>query len=637
MSLFRQLWLAIISLMVFIFIGSFLVSVFSARSYLEQQLSLKNIDNAESLALSISQQPNRDPVAVALVIAAQFDTGHYQLIRLVDPERRVIVEKQYTAADHDAPAWFVRLFPLHASDGIAQVQDGWRQLGTLTVISHARFAYRELWQGALKLSAWFLAAGLIAGIVGSFVIRFIVHPLNQVVGQAQAISDRRFITLTEPRTLELKSVVRAMNEMVARLKQFLAEEALRLDALRRAANHDPVTGLANRALLMNQFQDALTREDASPFGAFLLVRLSALDEINRQIGHHAADELLQRVAAILTVVGHQHHESIAARLKGADFALLIPGTSDLAALATTTTQALLQSLQKDWPTLSEYFHLGAVAYQSGEKLGVILATADQMLATAESKGVNAWHASTETPVPRIHSAETWYSLLNSMLAKQRVKLAFFPVLTIHDQVWHQEGFIRLQADNSDTWLVAGDFMPMAVRHKLTATLDLVIVEHALETLHSISGDIAINLCAETMTDWGFRNNLIHLLNRHSALCKRLHVEATEYGALRQIEAFRDLSRLLKGYGCRVGIDHAGPQLSHWPQFADLGLDYLKIDYGFIRGIDQAPQNQAFLNGLCKMAHSMGIKVIAEGVQNELELACLPEMGFDGVTGPAVKH
>ena len=637
MSLFRQLWLALISLMTFIFIGSFLVSVLSARGYLEQQLSLKNIDNAESLALSISQQPSKDPVSLALVIAAQFDTGHYQLIRLVSPERQVIVEKQYVGTVSDAPAWFERLFPLRASNGVAQVQDGWRQLGTLTVVSHTRFAYRELWQGSLKLLAWFLAAGFLAGIIGSLVMRVIARPLNQVVGQAHAISERQFITLAEPRTLELKSVVRAMNEMVGRLKEFFAEEAQRLDTLRRAVNHDPVTGLANRTLFMNQFQDALSREEAAPTGALILVRLAALDNINRRIGHQATDELLQRISAILNVIGSQHNASIAARLKGADFALLIPGDANLPTLATTTTQALLQSLQKDWPGLTEYFHLGVVAYQRGEKLSDILAAADQMLATAEAKGANAWHASSQVPTPQVRSAEAWYSTLNSVLAKQRVKLVFFPIMSMQDQVWHQEGFIRLQTESSDPWLVAGDFMPMAVRHKLTATLDLVIAEHALETLHATQGDIAINLCAETITDWGFRNHLTLLLERHPALCKRLHIEVTEYGAFRQLEAFRDLSRTLKRHGCQVGIDHAGQQLSHWPQLADLGLDYLKVDYAFIRGIDQAPQNQAFLSGLCNMAHRMGIKVIAEGVQSELELASLPALGFDGVTGPAVKR
>lgn len=634
MSLFRQLWLAIISLMLFIFIGSFVISLLSARAYLEQQLSLKNIDNAEALALTLSQQPNKDPVAVALVISAQFDTGHYQLIRLTSPEQRVLAEHQYRGTDEETPDWFVRLFPIRANPGVAQVQDGWRQLGTLTVVSHNRFPYRELWHGSLKLLAWFLAAGLLAGGIGSLVIRFIARPLNQVVGQAQAISERRFITLTEPRTLELKSVVRAMNDMVRRLKQFFSEEASRLEALHRALNHDPVTGLANRELFMNKFQSTLGREEAPYIGAFILVRLSTLDGINRQIGHGATNQLLQRIAAILEEACARHTDSVAARLKGSDFALLVPGEENIPALAATLTQSLLQPLQANWPGLTEYFHLGAVTYHRGDQLGATLAAADQILATAEAKGANTWHAAPADQM-QARSAEAWYSVLNSVLAKQRLKLALFPVATLDGQALHQEGFVRLQTEHDDTWMVAGDFMPMAVRHKLTAALDLAVAEHALAALQTTPGNIAINFCAETISDWGFRNNLTRLLDSHPALCPRLCVEVTEYDAFRELEAFRDLARTLKQYGCAIGIDHAGQQLNQWPRIADLGLDYLKVDYEFIRGAQQAPGDREFLGGLCKIAHAMGIQVIAEGLQETNELELLPALGFDGATGPAV--
>lgn len=636
MSLFRQLWLAIVSLMTFVFIGSFLVSVLSARGYLEQQLTLKNIDNAEALALALSQQPNKDPVAIALVISAQFDTGHYQSIRLVDPEQRVLVEREYTGVDHEVPAWFVRLFPLNTTDGVAQVQDGWRQLGTLTVVSHSRFAYRELWHGALKLLLWFLTAGLIAGGIGSLIMRMIARPLNQVVGQAHAISERQFISLPEPRTLELKSVVRAMNEMVARLKQFFSEEAARLDALRRAVNHDPLTGLANRELFMNRIQDNLNLEEAPAIGTLLLIRLKSLDNINRQIGHGATNQLLQRIAAILNDICQRYDQGSTARLKGADFALLIPGESDHAALAETLTQELLQALQADWPTLKEYFNLSAVIYQRGDQLSTILAAGDQMLATAEAKGANAWHAATEYPTPNVHSAEAWYTLLNSVLEQQNLKLAFYPIVAADGQLWHQEGFVRLQTKADGAYLVAGDFMPMALRHRLTPTLDIAVVKCALGALQTTPGDIAINLCGASIVDWGFRNNLTHLLEHNHNLCQRLCVEVAEYGAFRHMDAYRDLARTLKMHGCRIGLDHAGQQLSQWPQLADLGLDYLKVDYGFIRGVHQASGNREFLTSLCKMAHAMGIKVIAEGVQNEMELALLPALGFDGATGPAVK-
>lgn len=101
MSLTKQLWLAIAAIMAIAFGISFLVSAWSAKTYLEDQLRLKNIDNANSLALSMSQI-EKDPVLIELLISAQFDIGHYQSIRLTSPTGKIMVEQVSDAvADTD--------------------------------------------------------------------------------------------------------------------------------------------------------------------------------------------------------------------------------------------------------------------------------------------------------------------------------------------------------------------------------------------------------------------------------------------------------------------------------------------------------------------------------------------------------
>src|SRR3990167_3105804 len=113
MSLIKQLWLAIIVVTTLAFGGSMLVSVLSARHYLEQQLQVKNIDNATALALSLSQLP-KDPVTVELQVAAQFDAGHYRFIRIVSPTGKTLVERVFTSQPEGAPAWFSALIPIRA-------------------------------------------------------------------------------------------------------------------------------------------------------------------------------------------------------------------------------------------------------------------------------------------------------------------------------------------------------------------------------------------------------------------------------------------------------------------------------------------------------------------------------------------
>jgi nitrate/nitrite-specific signal transduction histidine kinase len=227
MSLVKQLWLAIALVMTVAFGGSLVVSVLSARHYLEQQLQVKNIDNATSLALSLTQL-DKDPVTVELQVAAQFDAGHYRFIRITSPTGEPIVEKVYQGELEGAPQWFAKLIPIHAEPGQALIQDGWKQYGTLTLASHDQYVYKSLWEGTLELLTWFVLGSLASGLVGTLAIKVITRPLGEVVSQAKAIAERRFLTVGEPRTPELRAVTRAMNDMVERLKGMFAVEASRL-------------------------------------------------------------------------------------------------------------------------------------------------------------------------------------------------------------------------------------------------------------------------------------------------------------------------------------------------------------------------------------------------------------------------
>ncbi len=644
MSLFRRIWLAVVALTIAAFVGSLLVNTLTARSYLEKQLYLKNVDNATALALSMSQFREKDPVTIELLVSAQFDTGHYQAIRLTDPAGAVIVERtQESAGEQGAPAWFTRLFPIQAKPGVALVQDGWKQFGSITLQSHGRFAYEALWQGTLDLLAWFVVGGILAGLLGSLMLRLITRPLDRVVDQAHAISKRQFISIAVPKTPELRSVALAMNDMVGRLKQMFADEAARLDSLRRQVNHDATTGLPNREFFIGRLREALVNDDAAPHGLLAMVRLTDLAAINNQLGHVGADRLLQDVAMALTDAASgqtdatQTGKTLAARLRGADFALLLPQASDGGALAEALAQSIKARVASAHPELENIFHIGVAHYRRGQAMDALLANVDNALASAEIQGPNAWHiGEPATDTPLATSGEAWRSMLSEALTGQRLKLASFPVLAASGVVIHQESVVRLQAHADGPWLPAGDFMPMAERLKLTAELDLQVVRMALSGLQAGAGEIALNLSADSIADWGFHNKLIDLLKPQPALCKRLWIEVAEHGVFRQLEAFRDLCHTLKGLGCHVGIEHFGHHFSEIAKVADLGLDYLKVDGSFIRDIHTNPGNQEFLKGLCNMAHSIGVSVIAEGVRSAEELALLPGLGFDGVTGPAVE-
>jgi len=634
MSLIRQLWLAVIASTVIAFAGSFVASMLTARHYLTQQLAIKNNDNAASLALSMSQL-DKDPITIELQVAAVFDSGQYAAVRLIDPEGKLMIEKTSPPNAGDVPAWFVRVFPIESQPGQAQVSNGWNQFGTVELISHSQFAYRELWNGAFKLLVWFIIGGGVMGLLGMQLLRRIKRPLDAVVGQAQAISERRFISIDEPSTPELKSLASAMNAMVGRLKSMFAEEAARLEAVRREATLDCLTGLANRAYFLNQLDAALNDDDAPPTGSLLMLRLADLTGINRRSGRETADDVLRRLAGTLHEIASEKPDTAAARLNGADFALLLPGTQDPAPAAEKLLDALRDMVSTGMIDGERIGHIATSLYLHGQNIGHLLSRLDTALASAEGQSGLAWCRADQTGEQRATSNADWKKLLDGAIQTQRLRLIEFPVAGNGGQLLHLECPLRLQASEGGEWLPAGSFMPMASRLSMTTELDLAAARLAIDRIAAGAPAVAVNLSGESIRVASFRNRLQALVATRKDLAPRLWLEVSEIGAFQHFVEFHAFCNALRPLGCRLGIEHFGRQFSDIGRLHDIGLDYLKVDGSFIRSIDTQSGNQTFLKGLCSIAHNMGLTVIAEGVHSAEELAALPALGFDGATGPAV--
>jgi diguanylate cyclase (GGDEF)-like protein len=636
MSMYRQLWLAIIVSTLLALLGSLLASTLSARAYLSEQLSIKNTDNAAALALSLSQQ-NPEPVAVELAVAALFDSGHYELIRVTDPFGKTMVERQAPAGQSDVPAWFARLLPILASSGRAQISNGWKQFGTIELVSHSRFAYRSLWKSVLEMIAALAAAGLVGGYLGSLVLRRLRQPLDAVIDQAQAIAERRFTTIPEPKVPELRSLALAMNTSVARLKTMFEEEAARLEAVRREANCDPLTGLANRNHFLARLRANLGDEDSGG-GALLLIRIAHLADINQRLGREATDDLLKRVGAVVAQSAASSPEGIGARMNGADYALMLPGCQEPRQLADLLLERLFNEAEPFVGQDPTAF-IGVGRYPRGLETGNVLAQVDTALAAAEANGVSTVIEAdivAEDDAPR--SGEEWSAMILRALDQRQVRLISFPVANLAGGIIHRECPLRLKLDPHGEWLPAGRFLPMAERLRLTSRLDLAAISLGLDQLaaDAASPDLAINLSASSIKDEEFRKELLGRLHRQPKLAARLWLEVAEPGVIHHLEAFRDFVGTLKGSGCRVGIEHFGRQFSQIGLLHDLGLDYLKIDVSFVRGLDGNAGNRAFLKGLSTIAHGIGLMVLAEGVVSAAELRALEHAGFDGATGPAIR-
>lgn len=634
MSLIRQVWLLLIVALALAFAGGFGISLFSARQYLEAQLRFKDQDSAQSLALTLGQQKG-DRAAMELAIASQFDTGHYESIRLVGADGKPIVERAAgTERATTAPRWFVRLFGIHAAAGIAQASDGWRQIGRVEVRSHTSFVHDELWESTLASAGLFLLLAVGAGAIGFYGVSRIRAPLDRAVEQAQAITERRFVVVSEPAVPELRNVTRAMNTMVTRLRSMFDEQAQQVEQLRRQAHCDPLTGLAHRQHFMARLGVALASEDGHASGALVLVRLVDLQALNRRVGRLAADQLIKSAATAMLESAGRNGSTDVGRLNGSDFAILLSEVGSLREPAVDVV-ARLRSLLADHDGVT-YAVASAVRWWHGAPMSSLLAAADQALARAEGRGAYTVEID-DTGDGLVLGEDTWRQRIVGALERREVQLVGFPLVDRLGAVVHLECPLRLRVGPAGEPVPAVQWLPMARRSSLTAQVDVLATELALQAIAVDGVARSVNVSSASLLDNSFLPGIRALLQAHADVAPGLSIEVAESGAIRHLHQMRELALQMHAYGARLGIEHAGEEIARGGAgVLETGLDFAKLDGSLMSGVAGDPVRATHVSGIVRMLHAIGFKVYAEGVTDVADIDALWACGIDGITGPAVR-
>jgi diguanylate cyclase (GGDEF)-like protein len=636
MSLIRQIWLLILVTLVLAFAGSFGVWIVSARSYLETQLRLKNADNAQSLALTLSQQKGDLP-AMELAVSAMFDTGFYQRITLKDAGGRAVVSREASSAamDDAPPRWFYDLVPVESQMGVAQVSDGWRALGAVEVMSQSGFAHAQLWQGCIKTAGWLAVLGVLASLVAAAGVRRIRAPLDATVAQAKALMERRFLTVREPAVPELAALSQAMNAVVTRLKSVFDEQSSQVEHLRQQAHCDVLTGLSHRRHFMVQLAAALQAESGSGVGVVYLIRLVDLAGINRVLGHRMTDALLQRLATTLREVVQGHPEVALGRLNGGDFALCMTDADQ----RLPEPARFVDALRSTFGELAVPVQVvtGAVHWQRGMSLQQVLAAADSALARAEARGGYAVEVAEDARVATTPLGEdAWRQRLTAALDGHRLQLVAFPVVDRQMQLVHHESPMRLQLEEGGAYEAANLWLPMALRTGLIGRIDEQAVGLALKAIAQDRQDRGVNLAPASLADSGFVPRLRALLAQSPREARQLWLEVAEVAAIDRFEQVRELCKQLRPLGARVGLEHAGEKLARIELLFEAGLDYVKLDASVVQGVAADANRAAFVAATVGMLHGLGLQVMAEGVTDAADIPALKQAGVDGWTGPAVR-
>ena len=637
MSLIKQLWLAIVIILSLAFAGAFILNTVASKHYFEQQLQAKNDDNATTLALSMTQL-KKDPVELNLLLSAQFDAGHYRYIGLVDPTGKVISERINNTSKTKAPEWFVKLIPLKLQPGLAEIQDGWSQFGTLKIESDSNFAYDKLWDNTLLSAIWVLLIGLIGGLACGEILKKILRPLNDVVDQAVSIGENRFITINEPKTKEFKAVVNAMNTLSSRVKKTVNEESARLDQLRLENNYDHITGLMNHDYFTKNLDANISHEEYFHEGALIVSRLTNLATIDQKLGYKETNTMLKVIGDTLQSACDQQSGLSVGRLNGTDFAVFSNQPVDNYSFGNQIKKLLEKINGTNDESITVNFATVVTRVTNTDTARKIVTLSSKLLDEIGTDQSNALHVINPGDLDQYQDSQEneWLSLLTSALDNRRIKLESYPVINQAGDLMHFESPVRLQLKPDGKWFCAGEFITWATRLNLMARLDELVFETAVDSLNNGAQAIGLNLSASAICNPSFIGKIVSTIGSQPHVADKLYFEIPEQDAFDHLPEFHHFCKQIRNLGCKIGIEHVSTRISRLGELHDIGLHYIKIDASVIRDIDSSDANKTLLRGLCMIAHSIGVIAIAEGVHTKNEIAVLKQIGIDGMTGPGIR-
>lgn len=636
MSLLKQLFLAICLFLVVAFTGSFIASVETSREQLLSQLRSHAQDAATALGLSMTPHVD-DPAMLELMVSSIFDSGYFASIRVVSiPDGKVLVERTTEVRAENIPQWFVDLVNLEPEGGDALIMRGWEQAARVEVLSHPQFALAKLWDGAIGSLLWLLLCGLVSAVLGGWLLRSQLRPLDNMVQQAQAITRREFLTLPRvPRTPELKRVVLAMNQMVDKLKTLFAEEAARSEKLREEAYQDSLTGLANRRQFDIRLSNQLVVNEQNAEGYLLLLRVNDLGGLNQRLGGQRTDALISALGELLKrlLQAPGRGEWLASRSRGGEFALLAPGlnSDDADRLAEEISEHLNNLRQTGASDCNPVAHLGIAAFRPGEDSTSAIARADQALAQAQSNAARCWERLDDFTAQSGRGLHDWRGWIDDALNQGKLQLYFQPVEECVSGRLLQRKVLARLLDPQGEAIAAGRFLPWIERLGWSARFDLAMLEHALAHLAQHAEPLALSLSAATLRETAKRERLLALLKSHPEQASLLTLEVDERHLPPPAE-LEALSQNLREIGYGLGLQHFGGRFSLIGNLTHLGLAYLKIDGTYIRAIDQESDKRMFIEAIFRATNSIDLPLIAEMVETQGELEALTELGVQGAMG-----
>lgn len=415
------------------------------------------------------------------------------------------------------------------------------------------------------------------------------------------------------------------------LENQLQELRTRLDIANHAARHDALTGVLNRTGFIEELNARLQRSRQSQ--VVLMMDLDRFKAVNDTLGHGAGDELVRRIC--VAVSGVIPASGVLARLGGDEFGLVLEAMSaeGVDALCTQILKVCHQTRLISGHEVQVSASIGVAVQSRGFSDVELLRQADLALYAAKREGRNR-HRVFDAALDKA----TKYRLaiesgLERALRSSQFRMVYQPIVTARDaEVLGYEALVRWESPEYGM-ISPAEFVPIAEETGLILEIGEWIARQALRDCRRWNGPyVSINLSARQF----LRHNVAERLLKYAADAnvspQRIQIELTETAIIDDVNRAANNLRILREAGMRVAVDDFGTGYSSLSYLNQFAIDCIKIDKSFIDRITRDKQSAIIVASVARLARSLGISVVAEGVETEAQRMVLTMAGCEMLQG-----
>ncbi|WP_185957675.1 putative bifunctional diguanylate cyclase/phosphodiesterase [Tepidiphilus olei] len=506
-----------------------------------------------------------------------------------------------------------------------------------------RAAKREViaWGTALSLAFLLFTSLAIVFVAHRLITRRVQRTLRALARiEEGALETRIPITYAD----ELGDLQQGINSMTEKLAAYIAEQKRAQARIRQLAFYDQLTGLPNRIAALEHLREILL-SCPQEYGALLLVDLDDFKTLNDTLGHEAGDELLRQIAERLRV--EFESQGLIARAGGDEFLVILSRLGATEEQAKQRVEAVFSRLRESLALPCRIDHAsvrttasagGALFHDGDPGLEELLKRADVAMYHAKASGRDRLCFFDEEMARAVRRrAELERDLVKAVETGQFV---LYYQLQVRGPSWPVGAEALIRWPHPERGLISpAEFIPLAEETGLIVPLGWWILENACRQLvawerkaETAGLTLSVNVSARQFYQPDFVERVLEILEKTEADPRRLKLELTESTLASDLGGIIDKMRVLKQRGIGFALDDFGTGYSSLGYLKRLPLDELKIDQSFVRDVLTDPNDAAIARTIVALAESLGLQVIAEGVETPEQWKFLAELGCPAYQG-----